>query len=127
MKNKDWVIWAIWLILAIWVGGVLIAVAYAQPPENADPALAPWYQGLKQPPNGSPCCSISDCRPVEARTIGNHYEILIQRPTFDVKSPTWVAVPDDRILQRTFNPVGRPVACWRRDLGVLCFVRGTET
>jgi hypothetical protein len=95
------------------------SAAVAAPPENADPALAPWFQSLHQPGTGISCCSIADCRPTEYRTIGDHYEALIE--------DRWTAVPPDKVLDRTDNPVGRAILCWRPSLGIMCFVRGTET
>jgi hypothetical protein len=91
----------------------------AAPPQNADPALAPWFQSLQQPGTGISCCSVSDCRPTEYRTTGDHYEALIENK--------WIAIPPEKVLQRTDNPVGRAVVCWRPSTGVMCFVRSTET
>ena len=93
--------------------------ASAQPPANADPALAPWFQSLQQPGTGMSCCSISDCRTTDYRTKGDHYEALIE--------DRWQGIPDDKVLQRTDNPTGRAVVCWTRTRGIMCFVRGTET
>jgi hypothetical protein len=90
---------------------LLAAGARAAPPENADPALAPWFQSLAVPGTGISCCSIADCRPTDYRTVGDHYEALIE----------------NKVLQRTDNPVGRAVVCWTPERGVMCFVRGTET
>src|SRR5438552_100492 len=93
--------------------------AHAQPPENADPALAPWFQSLQQPSTGASCCSISDCRPTEYRSDADHYEALVEG--------RWLLVPSDKVLQRTDNPTGRAIVCWTPVLGIMCFVRGTET
>ena len=49
----------------------------AEPPANADPALRPWFELLKQPGTGVSCCSISDCRPVQYRLAIDGYEALI--------------------------------------------------
>lgn len=94
-------------------------LARAAPPQNADPALAPWYQSLRQPDTGVSCCSIADCRATDYRTDGDHYEVLIDNK--------WTLVPQDKILQRVDNPVGRAVVCWTPALGIMCFVRATET
>jgi hypothetical protein len=93
--------------------------AQAAPPPNADPALAPWYQSLRQPNTGVSCCSVADCRAADYRTNGDHYEVLIE--------DKWVVVPKDKILQHIDNPVGRAVVCWTPALGIMCFVRATET
>jgi hypothetical protein len=98
---------------------LLIASAFGRPPENADPALAPWFQSLSVPGTGISCCSIADCRPTEYRTVEDHYEALIE--------DKWIAIPRHKILQRTDNPLGRAVVCWTRERGIMCFVRGTET
>lgn len=92
----------------------------ARPPENADPALAPWFESLRAG-NGGSCCSQADCRPVEYRTATDHYEALIDRQ-FGVDPPRWVPVPPDKILEHTGNPIGRAVACWLPYTGILCFV-----
>ncbi len=92
--------------------------AEARPPENADPALAPWFQSLHQPGTGMSCCSIADCRPTDYRMSGNHYEAFI--------NGEWLTVPEDKVLQRTDNPVGRAVVCWTPARGIMCFVRGTD-
>lgn len=94
-------------------------VAKADPPPNADPALAPWYQGLRQPDTGVSCCSLADCRATDYRTEGDQYEVLIDHK--------WTIVPKDKILQHIDNPVGRAVVCWTPALGIMCFVRATET
>jgi hypothetical protein len=97
---------------------LLAATANAQPPANADPTLAPWFQSLQQPRTGASCCSISDCRPVEYRSLADHYEALIEGK--------WLTVPSDKVLQRTDNPIGRAIVCWTPSLGIMCFVRGSE-
>ena len=91
----------------------------AAPPENADPALAPWFQSLRQPETGMSCCDIADCRPTEYRTVGDQYEVWIE--------DQWLPVPPRKILQRADNPVGRGIVCWTKQRGIMCFVRGTET
>jgi hypothetical protein len=92
--------------------------AVAAPPENADPALAPWFQSLRQPETGMSCCDVADCRPTEYRTVGDAYEVWVDN--------RWMTVPPRRILQRADNPVGRAVVCWTPQRGIMCFVRGTE-
>jgi hypothetical protein len=116
-------------IVAFLVVGLLTDGAWSQPPEGADPALAPWFQSLQTSGGGS-CCSQADCRPVEARlTEQAQWEVLIgpQYHDFPGGPPFWVQVMPNRILNKTDNPLGRPVACWRSMQGVLCFVRPPET
>jgi hypothetical protein len=95
------------------------ASADADPPPNADPALAPWFRSLLQPGTSISCCSISDCRATEYRIEDDHYEALI--------GEKWLAVPPDKILQRTDNPTGRAVVCWTPQRGIVCFIRATES
>jgi hypothetical protein len=97
----------------------IAAHAIAAPPENADQRLAPWYQGLKQPGSGVSCCSIADCRQVDYRVAGGHYEALIES--------RWTLVPDDKVLQHEWNPTGHAVVCYTPWQGILCFVSAAET
>ena len=94
-------------------------IAAAAPPDNADPALAPWFQSLRQPGTGISCCSIADCRVTEYRTDEVGYEALID--------DKWLSVPTDRILQHISNPTGRAIVCYHPGTGILCFVRPSET
>ena len=94
-------------------------LALAAPPPDADPSLAPWFNDLRQPWTHALCCSMADCRPVNSRLNGDHYEALIEGQ--------WRVVPDDRILNRSDNPTGRAVACWTPYAGILCFVRAPES
>ena len=41
---------------------LISSLAQAAPPAEADGSLSWWFESLKQPLNGLPCCSISDCR-----------------------------------------------------------------
>ena len=106
-------------------GVVLVALflacfpAQAAPPEDADPALAPWFNSLRQPWTNALCCTISDCRPVPSRLRGEHYEAFV--------GGAWRVVPDEKVLQRSDNPTGRAVVCWTERAGILCFVRAPES
>jgi hypothetical protein len=98
---------------------VFAATAHAAPPPDADPALAPWFNSLRLPFTNALCCSIADCRPTDSRIVGDHYEAFV--------GGEWLAVPSDRILQRSDNPTGRAVVCWTPSAGIMCFVRGPES
>jgi hypothetical protein len=98
---------------------VFAASADARPPPNPDPALAPWFESLRQPDSGASCCSTSDCRPVDFRTSGDHYEVFLQN--------RWMEVPQHAILHRLDNPTGRAVVCWTPVVGIMCFVPGPQT
>ena len=104
------------LILAAAAAGI---AAHAAPPENADPRLSDWYGSLRQPGTGMSCCSIAECRPADQRVTANGYEVFV--------GGEWRVVPPEKIIQGKENLDGRPVVCWTPALGVMCFVRGTET
>jgi len=107
------------MTVAVALAAVLAAPATrAQPPENADPALAPWFQSL-QAPNGSSCCSMADCRITEYRTSASGYEAWVE--------DRWMTVPPDRVLEHRENPTGRAVVCYTPGMGILCFVRPSES
>lgn len=93
--------------------------ARAAAPQNPDPALAPWFNSLRQPWTNALCCSMADCRPVESRLNEGHFDALIEGE--------WRRVPDHLILNRNDNPTGRAVACWTKQVGILCFVRAPES
>jgi hypothetical protein len=103
------------LIVLTYVAGHAEAAA----PPDADPALAPWFNGLRQPWTNALCCSVADCRPVDSRLHNGRYEALIEGE--------WRAVPDDHILNRADNPTGRAVACWTPQAGIICFVRAPDS
>lgn len=109
---------------AILLASLVPFTALAAPPENADPALGPFYRSLRQPGTGILCCSESDCRTVKTRLHDGREEIFIDKNKFPGGDNTWVAVPDNRRLAPRDNPTGEPVACWTPGDGVLCFLRG---
>jgi hypothetical protein len=104
------------VVAAAWL---LPGIALAAPPDNPDPALAPWYNNLRQPWTNALCCSMADCRPTEARTAGDNYEAFV--------GGEWRAVPPDKVLQRSDNPTGHAVVCWTPSAGIMCFVRGPDS
>lgn len=92
---------AVVLALAVLLIGVS---AFARPPENADPAFAPWFQSLTDPTTGGGCCSQADCRPVEYRVAAGHYEVLIGPQFGSDVTPHWETVDPAHVLQKTDNP-----------------------
>jgi hypothetical protein len=107
------------------LGLVAVAPAFAAPPENADPKLRDWFESLRQPYTGAPCCSISDCRRTEARHNHKGWEVLIDE-RFGARGVEWVDVPSHRVLERQ-NPIGEAVVCFIPTVGVMCFVPPPET
>jgi hypothetical protein len=93
----------------------LLAVVVAEPPQNADRSLAPWFKGLAAP-DGTGCCTMADCRKTTSRLTRDGYEAMID--------DAWVTVPWDRVLPITENPTGQAVVCNApRTKIILCFVR----
>ena len=103
---------------------LVITPAFAAPPDNPDPLLRQWFEGLRQPGTGAPCCSISDCRRVEARTGENGWEVWIDA-RFGMPNAFWAPVPSAKVL-KTPNPTGEAVACFASGPGVMCFVPPPE-
>ena len=101
-------------------------LALAAPPDQVDPKLAPWFEGLTQPGTGAKCCSISDCRVADFRHDAEGYEVKIDR-TWGLSATFWLRVPRERILDRTDNPTGQAVLCFTPSAGILCFVRPPES
>lgn len=94
----------------------VIHLAHGAPPPDADPQFAPWFQGLQQP-NGASCCSEADCRPVESRTAGDHYQAFVEGE--------WLDIPPEKVIRPRSNPIGRAVLCmWHGQ--VLCFAPPIE-
>jgi hypothetical protein len=93
---------------------VLAGAALGEPPSGAEPGspLGLWYRSLTTPYNGGSYCSVSDCRPVEARLVGEGWQIHL--------SGVWIEVSPFVVLKRD-NPDGRPIACLHAGI-VLCFV-----
>jgi hypothetical protein len=112
--------------IAVVAGLALSQAAAAAPPDSPDPALAPWFESLKQPGTGAPCCSIADCRTVESRQDRDGYEVLIDG-RWKMLIPFWLRVPPNRIIDRIDNPTNRGVVCFTPEAGILCFVRPAES
>jgi hypothetical protein len=112
--------------IAIAAGLALSQVAVAAPPERPNSALVPWFESLKQPGTGAPCCSIADCRTAEFRQDRDGYEVLIDG-RWKLSAPFWLRVPPNRIIDRRDNPTGRAVICFTPEAGILCFVRPAES
>ena len=113
--------------IGVALAGIVVAEpAVAGPPENADPKLAPWFESLRQPGSGVPCCSIADCRTTEFRQDREGYEVLIDE-RWKLSSKFWLRVPDSRIIDKIDNPTGGAVVCFTPEAGILCFVRPPES
>jgi hypothetical protein len=102
--------------------------AGAEPPEGADPALAPWFKSLRQPQSNQSCCDMADCRTVQYRKAGDHFQAFIgdDFPRWSNVPHAWVDVPNANVLHRRDNPTGEGIACWFQGQ-VLCFIEGNGT
>jgi hypothetical protein len=99
---------------------VCSAYALAAPPSELapNPALAEWFKNLRQPGTSFPCCSISDCRPVDYRLASDgRFEVMVEGK--------WYKVPRRFVLQGMGNPLGRAVACYTTTLGYGTLAGGT--
>ena len=67
-------------VCAAAVAMMFAARAGAAPPDGVDPGspLAQWYRSLRTPDTGVSCCSVADCRPVQARQVEDHWEVLTE-------------------------------------------------
>lgn len=104
----------------------LAAPSPAAPPVDADASLAPWFRGLRQPKTEMSCCDRSDCRMVQYRIAGGHFQAFIGGEFARWQNPpyAWVDVPEDSVLHNHDNPTGEGVACWS-GRAIICFVEGT--
>jgi hypothetical protein len=96
---------------------LLSGILLAAPPHGADPGspMGQWFKGLRVPENNASCCDETDCRVTSARFRDGRWYAMTQ--------DGWEAeVPASRVLSEQVHPGGAAVLCWRRDLGVLCFV-----
>ncbi len=100
----------------------------AEPPEDADPSLAPWFRSLRHPQTNQSCCDMADCRMVQYRTAGDHFQAYIgnEFPRWSNAPHAWVDVPNANVLHRRDNPTGEGIACWFQGQ-VLCFIEGNGT
>jgi hypothetical protein len=106
------------------VAALTIGAAHAAPPavgsedyEIMHP-FAEWVMH-QNAPTGQWCCDISDGRPVEARTVGEHWQVYVTAEKFPGSTPGWHDVPDVAVLHNP-NPTGVPIA-WVIHDHLYCF------
>jgi hypothetical protein len=111
---------------------LLASPAIARQPAGMapDPGLHAWFESLRQPNSGLPCCSISDCHFVVCAVRGDHYEIIVGGDHYTVPTVT--------IVSNVENPTGKAIACYTfapvlqgelpKDIvDILCFVPPLST
>ena len=103
------------------------SVTFAKAPESVDPALAPWFHGLKNQISGISCCDMADGHILadsDWRAGPDGYEVRI--------AEKWFALTPDRVLNGVSNPTGRAVLFYgagAAEVGlaeIYCFVRPSE-
>ena len=115
------------MIVAGLLGGYYSPLG-AEPPEGADMSLVPWFKSLRQPRTDQSCCDMADCRRVQYRTAGDHFQAFIgdEFPRWTNAPHAWVDVPNANVLHRRDNPTGEGIACWFQGQ-VVCFIEGNGT
>ena len=95
--------------------GVMMALllgsaADAAPPADGapDPEMKQWFESLRQPGTGKPCCSVSDCRFVASTTRDGQYEIEIDGWRY--------RIPGGVVIEGLVNPNVKSVACYTTTL-----------
>lgn len=89
--------------------------------------LHAWFEDLRAPDTGILCCSEADCRPVQYRITGDHYEVFIDRKSFGESAPDrWLPAPDKVVLHRHDNPTGEAIACYYAG-EIHCFIEASGT
>lgn len=97
-----------------------VGAAWGDPPPGEPGPYADWFKSLRVPNGTVPCCSVADCRHVQYRTAGDHYEAYVDNATFPGAGDGWIAVPKEAVMPRA-NPTGEAVMCWWGGQ-VRCFV-----
>lgn len=98
--------------------------AYAAPPPVGSEdweILAPhseWVRSLRRGALG--CCDLSDGRPVDARIVGDRWQVRFRPGQLPTAPLHWTDVPRGAVL-RISNPTGHPLAFWAAGQ-ILCFV-----
>jgi hypothetical protein len=119
LSRCGWLLQPVLASASLLLLSTLLDVAIALPPSDADPnsPMGLWFRSLTVPRSGLSCCSIADCRVVEARLAGDHWEVRA--------GDSWMTVSPEVVLRRD-NPDGRPVACLQAG-AVRCFVPPAAT
>jgi hypothetical protein len=119
---------AVWGVVVVGLTGSYCMPVRGDPPNGADPAFAPWFRSLRQPQTNQSCCDMADCRTVQYRTSGDHFQAFIgnEFPRWTNPPGEWVDVPNANVLHRRDNPTGEGIACWFQGQ-VVCFIEGNGT
>lgn len=95
----------------------------APPPEGSEDwqIMHPYVEWVtsQHDRRGFWCCDIGDGRPVDARTIDDHWQVHVTPQHFLGQPDHWLNVPDDKIIKGS-NPIGLPIL-WLLHGNVQCF------
>jgi hypothetical protein len=84
--------------------------------------LHSWYETLRQPGTGYPCCNNQDCRPTTARMRGRSVEVLVDGEWTKVPRNTIVDTQSPDLNTHVCAPKGpwspKPIFCVVLGLGV---------
>ena len=111
------------------MGGYCYACMLGERPKGEILSLAPWFkEAYDIPGTNQSCCDMADCRMVQYRTAGDHFQAFIgnEFPRWSNAPNAWVDVPNENVLHRRDNPTGEGIACWFQGQ-VLCFIEGNGT
>jgi hypothetical protein len=83
-----------------------------------------WFDELKQPASGEPCCNMTDCYRTEARQLldGSWKAILT-----DYKGKRWVQIPLEKVVKHPLSIDGEAYICNSLGMGyeettIFCFI-----
>jgi hypothetical protein len=83
-----------------------------------------WFDVLKQPASGAPCCNMTDCYRTEARQLvdGSWKAMLTE-----YRGTHWVAIPPDKVVKHPLSIDGEAYICNSLGMGyedatIFCFI-----
>ncbi len=100
--------------------------------DDADPAIAQWYAGLRQPDNPQmSCCGLADAYWADEYVIeGDKVFAIITDDRDDGPLRRWhvpvgtkILVPTNKLTFSQGNPTGHIVIFLNRNMDVLCYVQ----
>jgi hypothetical protein len=111
LKDPETKLITIIFVVVFFLVGVLLRVQAAWG-HDGNAQMDQWYRSLVAP-DGTSCCNMKDCAPIEARIRDGQWEVV--DPTRITASippqPVWLPVPPEAVLRRD-NQDGRPIACF---------------
>jgi hypothetical protein len=83
-----------------------------------------WFDELKQPTSGKPCCKMTDCYRTEARQLADRTWTAI---VIDCKGRHWLPIPSDKVVENPRSIDGEAYVCNSLCMGyeettISCFI-----